>query len=256
MPRAPFTARPSPSTDSPDTGESDRGKTLRLDKYVHDSAGLTRKLAKQAVRRGRVSVDGTQVRDPSSKIGTAYVVRLDGVALDRPAPRYLMMNKPQGCICATSDPHQRTVLELLPPEYGEGLTIAGRLDIDTTGLLLLSEDGQWIHRVTSPRHGHRKTYRASLAEPLVASAESRFERGIYLKNDKRRTLPAELVRLSDSEVRITLAEGRYHQVKRMFAAVGNHVTALHREQIGDLSLDADLASGGFRELSRKEIELF
>lgn len=229
---------------------------MRLDKFLHDSARLTRKLAKKSVRDGRVSLDGSPVTDPAIKVDEQSRVALDGIPLPWPSLRYLMLHKPRDCICATTDPHQRTVIDLLPPELGEGLIIAGRLDIDTTGLVLLSEDGQWVHRVTSPRHGHRKIYRAILAEPLDDSAESRFERGIYLKGEKKRSLPAQLSRISDTEVRITVSEGRYHQVKRMFGALGNRVTALHREQIGEVRLDPGLAQGQYRQLTRDEIDAF
>lgn len=229
---------------------------MRLDKFLHDSARLTRKLARKIIREGRVSLDGIPVKDPALKVTGDSVVHMDGLPLPWPSLRYLMLNKPPGCICATSDPHQRTVIDLLPPELGEGLIIAGRLDMDTTGLVLLSEDGQWVHRVTSPRHGHPKTYHATLAEPLAESAESRFQRGICLKGEKKRTLPAQLSRLSQTEARITLAEGRYHQVKRMFGALENRVTTLHREQIGEIRLDPELAPGEYRDLTRDEIDAF
>jgi 16S rRNA pseudouridine516 synthase len=131
--------------------------------------------------------------------------------------------------------------------------VAGRLDIDTTGLVLLTDDGDWSHRITSPRHRCSKTYRAVLAEPLDESAVTRFAEGLLLRNEGKKTLPAELELLSPTEARLTLSEGRYHQVKRMFAALGNRVVALHRERIGAVALDAGLQPGQWRELTAQEI---
>ena len=229
---------------------------MRLDKFLHDSAGLSRKLAKKAVRDGRVRLDGEATHDPARHVAPSDTITLDGSVLPWPAPRYLMLNKPPDCICATRDPHQRTVIDLLPPAAGEHLLIAGRLDIDATGLLLLSDDGRWIHRVTSPRHAHEKVYLATLAEPLDHSAEARFTRGIFLEGENKRTLPATLARLSETEVRVTLTEGRYHQVKRMFGALGNRVATLHRERIGRIRLDPALEPGDYRELTAAEVAAF
>jgi 16S rRNA pseudouridine516 synthase len=229
---------------------------VRLDKFLHDSAGLSRKLAKKAVRDGRVRVGAREASDPAHHVAPSNIITLDGAVLPWPSARYLMLHKPPDCICATRDPHQRTVIDLLPPDVGEHLLIAGRLDIDATGLLLLSDDGQWIHRVTSPRHAHEKVYLATLAEPLIDAAERRFARGILLEGENARTLPALLERLSDKRVRVTLTEGRYHQVKRMFGALGNRVTALHREKIGGIRLDPELEPGNYRELTTEEVAAF
>ena len=229
---------------------------MRLDKFLHDSAGLSRKLAKKAVRDGRVRLDAETTHDPARQVAPSDTITLDGSVLPWPAPRYLMLHKPPDCICATRDPHQRTVIDLLPPDVGKHLLIAGRLDIDATGLLLLSDDGQWIHRVTSPRRAHEKVYLATLAEPLGDTAERRFARGIFLEGDNERTRPARLERLSDTRVRVTLTEGRYHQVKRMFGALGNRVTNLHREKIGVIQLDPALEPGDYRQLTAAEVAGF
>lgn len=229
---------------------------MRLDKFLHDSAGLSRKLAKKAVRDGRVRLDAEAASDPARHVAPSNIITLDGAVLPWPSARYLMLHKPLDCICATRDPHQRTVIDLLPPDVGEHLLIAGRLDIDATGLLLLSDDGQWIHRVSSPRHAHEKVYLATLAEPLMDAAERRFARGILLEGENARTLPAVLERLSDTRVRVTLTEGRYHQVKRMFGALGNRVTTLHREKIGPILLDPALEPGDYRELTDEEVAAF
>jgi len=229
---------------------------MRLDRYLHLATGLSRSQARKLVRERRVSVDGDEVKDPAAQVADSARVYVDGASLTPPASRFLMLNKPPGVICSTSDPSHRTVIDLLPPEETEGLHIAGRLDIDATGLVLLSDDGQWIHRVTSPRHKQPKVYRATLAEPLVEDAEKHLVRGIFLKGENKRTLPADLERITPTQMRITVTEGRYHQVKRMFAALGNRVVGLHRERIGTIRLDPGLAPGEYRRLTDEEIAAF
>ena len=165
-----------------------------------------------------------------------------------------MLHKPQGVVCATIDEQHKTVLELLNPDEHAGLHVAGRLDIDATGLVLLTDDGEWSHRITSPRHDCGKTYRVTLAEPLDASLVARFAEGIQLRNEKKFTRPAILEIIAPREARLTISEGKYHQVKRMFAALENRVTTLHRERIGVLDLDPALQPGEWRPLTREEIE--
>jgi 16S rRNA pseudouridine516 synthase len=144
------------------------------------------------------------------------------------------------------------VLSLLPEPLSQRLHLVGRLDKDTTGLLLLTDDGAWSHRVASPNRRCSKTYLVALARPLAEDAESRLLQGLLLHNEKTPTRPAVLQRLDERRVRITITEGRYHQVRRMFAALGNHVVGLHRESIGGLSLDAALGPGEWRDLSVNE----
>jgi len=133
------------------------------------------------------------------------------------------------------------------------LHAAGRLDIDTTGLVLLTDDGQWSHRITSPRHHCEKTYRVTLESPISDDTAAQFTAGVQLHNEKSLTKPAQLEVITPTDVRLTLSEGRYHQVKRMFAAVGNRVIELHRERIGDIVLDEDLEPGEYRALTEDEI---
>lgn len=229
---------------------------MRLDKYLCHATGLSRSNAQKVIRRSQVTVDGVVVRDPSYKTGerSQVVWREQEVALQ--GHRYFMLNKPQGVICATSDPSHRTVLDLLEVDIKKGLHAAGRLDIDTTGLVLISDDGDWTHRITAPSHKCSKRYRVTLAEPLDESAVMQFAEGVELRNEEKKTKPATLEIITPTEVLITIGEGKYHQVKRMFAAVGNHVVALHREAIGGLQLDEGLATGEYRELSKAERILF
>ena len=227
---------------------------MRLDRFVSQAAGISRSQARSLIRRGRVNVDGEPVRDAARHVGEAERVEHAGEILVAPQPIYLMMNKPCGLLSATSDSEQDTVLSMLPPALAARVHLVGRLDKDTSGLLLLTDDGVWSHRVTSPNHSCAKTYLVELAEPLVADAESRLRRGLDLRSEKLPTRPAALQRLDATHARITITEGRYHQVRRMFAALGNRVLALHRERIGGLFLDEALRAGQWRALSPAERE--
>ena len=227
---------------------------MRLDQYLASGTGLSRKDAKRAITGKRVQVNGQLCRSTSANINTGDSVLLDGEPVTLPGELYLMLHKPAGVISATTDSNQPTALDLLPPELARQVHIAGRLDKDTTGLLLITSDGQWSHRVTSPRRDCPKTYRVQLAEPLTAEARQALEQGIQLNGEDTATRPAQVLACSEQEIELTISEGRYHQVKRMLAAVGNHVTALHRQRIGAIELDAGLAPGQFRELTRSEID--
>lgn len=227
---------------------------MRLDKYLAQATGMSRKEVKKQLHAGWVVVNDEPERDSGRHINADDQVELDGQLLSEPRPRFLMLHKPVGYICSNDDPVHATALTLIDLPAAEKLLIAGRLDLDTTGLLLLTDDGQWTHRITSPKHKLPKRYRVWLAEPLQANAEALLQRGIMLKSESQRTKPAQLQRISDTEVLITLTEGRYHQVKRMFAALDNRVVALHREQIGDILLDPSLAPGEYRELTQAEID--
>jgi 16S rRNA pseudouridine516 synthase len=146
-----------------------------------------------------------------------------------------------------------TVLELLDEDNLEQLHAAGRLDIDTTGLVLLTDDGQWSHRITAPRSQCRKTYYVETADPIAPELVALFKEGVQLKGEMRPTLPADLVIIHEQAARLTLQEGKYHQVKRMFAFAGNRVELLHREAIGPIALDDDLEPGQYRALTAEEI---
>lgn len=227
--------------------------TMRLDKYLAQTTGMSRKDVKKRLHAGLVSVNGEEQRDSGLHVSGVDVILLDGALLSEPRARYLMLHKPDGFVCSNDDPTHATALTLIDLPNAERLIIAGRLDLDTTGLVLITDDGQWSHRITSPRHKLAKRYRVKLDEPLCSDAEELLERGVILRSEAKRTKPAQLERISDTEVLLTLTEGRYHQVKRMFAALNNRVTALHREQIGDIRLDLDLAPGEYRDLTDAEV---
>ena len=168
--------------------------------------------------------------------------------------RYFMLHKPQGYVCANKDKEHLTVINLIEEPRAENLSVAGRLDIDTTGLVLLTDDGQWLHRVISPRHHCTKVYYIETERVIDERQRNKLEQGVWLNHEKTRTRPAQLETIDEYHYRLTLTEGRYHQVKRMLAAIDNHVESLHREQIGAIRLDPLLAPGEYRPLSVQEIE--
>lgn len=227
---------------------------MRLDKFIAQQLGVSRAIAGREIRGSRVTVDGDIVKDTSFKLLPEHDVEYDGNTLvQQNGPRYFMLNKPQGYVCSTDDPDHPTVLYFLDVPVAHKLHAAGRLDIDATGLVLMTDDGQWSHRITSPRHHCEKTYLVTLENPVDETTAEQFAKGVQLHNEKELTKPAVLEVVTPTVVRLTISEGRYHQVKRMFAAVGNHVVGLHRERIGDIALDAALAPGEYRPLTEAEI---
>lgn len=226
---------------------------MRLDYFVANASGLTRKDAKRAMAAGEVSVNGEICRKGAYKLSHGQTVSLRGVPLSLPGERYLMLHKPAGLVCSTDDGDHLTVLSLIPPDLRNGLHIVGRLDLDTTGLLLLTTDGQWSHQVTSPRRHCPKTYRVTLADDIDETAIRLLRQGVMLRNDPKPAKAADLAVIDKNIIDLTITEGRYHQVKRMLAAVENRVTALHRLSVGHIHLDVGLAPGAYRELSEEEI---
>lgn len=227
---------------------------MRLDKYISKNTDFSRKEVKRLLRSGAVTVDGEPVSDPALHINEDQRVELEGAPLTGGGPRYFMLNKPEGYVCATKDSEHPTVIDLIDEPNSDRLQIAGRLDIDTTGLVLITDDGQWNHAVTSPRRGCKKRYYVTTDDDIGPDTIRHFEKGVYLDSEKRRTLPAELELLYANEARLTIREGKYHQVKRMFAAMGNRVDSLHRESVGSIVLDEELAPGDYRPLTDEEVQ--
>ncbi|MCQ4345905.1 pseudouridine synthase [Pseudomonas stutzeri] len=227
---------------------------MRLDRFLGKRPELNRRQVRQLLLDGRVQVDGRTVRDGLRQIDAFARIEVDGQPLQagRPA-RYLMLHKPAGVVSATRDPQHRTVLDLLPADERDGLHIAGRLDGNTTGLLLLTNDGQWSRRLTLPTSKLPKVYRVETAEPIGEEYVATFARGIHFAYEDLVTLPAQLEILDSHNARLTLVEGRYHQVKRMFGHFRNRVTRLHRESIGPIRLDPRLRPGEYRPLDAAEV---
>ena len=231
---------------------------MRLDKLLaHLNCG-SRKEVQAMIRAGRVQVDGVTERDPAAKVDAdAAQVVLDGQAQHYQAQRYYMLNKPAGVITASRDERHDTVLELFPEEMRRGLFAVGRLDKDTEGLLLITDDGALSHALMSPARHVDKVYEAEVEGELVPDAAARFAAGLELK-DGTVCRPAQLEAapdLGENWVRVTLREGKYHQVKRMIAAVGGVVVRLRRVELGGLTLDPALAPGSFRALTTQELTL-
>lgn len=228
----------------------------RLDKVISTALGLTRSQAKDLVKSGEVAVAGQVVKSSALKV-EPDTVTVSGKSVSYKEHIYLVLNKPQGVVSATEDTRDTTVLDLVPEElFRQGLFPAGRLDKDTTGFVLLTDDGDFAHSILSPRHHVSKTYFVTLDKPVDESLVAKFEQGVELY-DGTVCLSAELsIDTSDAtHCTVVLHEGRYHQIKRMFASFGYTVVALHRHAMGSLELDPTLAPGECRELRQEELNL-
>jgi 16S rRNA pseudouridine516 synthase len=228
---------------------------MRLDKFIGVNTRYSRTQIHLLVRQGAVSVNGKLATKPNQHVSEDDAIYVDGEQVAKRQPRYLMLHKPAGYVCANKDSEHPTVLDLLNEPFTEELQIAGRLDVDTTGLVLITDDGDWNHRITAPRHAHHKTYLVTTADPIAEPTAALFSAGILLQGEAKATLPAQLELLGTHVARLKICEGKYHQVKRMFAAVGNRVVALHREAIGDLII-GELTPGKYRNLTEAEVNSF
>ncbi len=224
---------------------------MRLDKYL-GAAGLSRSEAREAIKRGRAAIDGRCVNDAGAQVAQGAPVTLDGLALGARGHVHLMMNKPMGVVTASRDKASGTVFDLLSAKYKKlgGLSAVGRLDRDTTGLLLFTTDGQLAHRLISPRFTVEKVYRASLDRDLSAEHIGKMAAGISLSDFTAKG--ARLVIESPRVGVLTVTEGKYHQVKRMFGSLALTVLALERLSVGGVALDPALAPGEVRPLTGEE----
>lgn len=231
----------------------------RLDRLLANLGYGSRREVQALVAKRLVELDGVALKDAGTKVAvTADLpnhLTIRGQPIDPPAPLTLIMHKPLGVVCSHKEPG-RSVYELLPARFRArepGLSTVGRLDVDTTGLLLITDDGPFLHRVISPKANVAKRYAATLARPLKGDEAAIFASGtLMLESETEPLAPALLEPTGETTANLTLTEGRYHQVRRMFAAVGNHVAALHRDRTGGLELPADLAPGEWRILSAEE----
>ncbi|MFP6848733.1 MAG: 16S rRNA pseudouridine(516) synthase [Pseudomonas sp.] len=227
---------------------------MRLDRFLSNLPLLNRQAARQLLASGRVRVDGTVIGDGLYEVSQFSRIETDSELLQAGKPaRYFMLHKPPGVVSATTHPDHRTVLDLLNEPNKAELHLAGRLDLNTSGLLIITNDGQWSRRLTEPRNRLGKVYRVETEQPISPEYTEVFAQGLYFAYEDLSTLPAELVILSSHSAQLTLHEGRYHQIKRMFGHFQNKVTALHRLSMGAIELDPHLQPGQYRPLSPGEI---
>lgn len=231
-------------------------KLQRIDKVLSNMGIGSRKEVKEYIKDGYVKINGEIISKVDVKVDPYEdEILFNGEDLSYREFIYIMMNKPAGMVSSTDDPRDSIVLELLDESYMHFRPFpVGRLDKDTEGLLLISNDGRMAHELLSPKKGINKTYYVEVSEDIGAYVVDKFKSGVVL-NDGYETLPAELEILEDRKAYLTIQEGKYHQVKRMFGSVGNNVTYLKRVQMGSLNLDLDLEPGEYRELTDEEYKI-
>ncbi|MFJ6025339.1 pseudouridine synthase [Brevundimonas sp. NPDC092305] len=235
--------------------------TARVDKLLGSLGYGSRQEMARMGKAGGIELDGVEITDVSKRIAVTpnlpERMTVDGRPLDPPQGIVILLNKPLGMTCSHKE-DGALVYDVLPSRWRRrdpAISTIGRLDKETSGLLLMTDDGDLLHRVISPKKHVAKVYRARLARPLAGNEVALFASGeLMLEGDDRPLKPAELEVLSPTEARLSVTEGRYHMVRRMFAAVGNHVEALHRERLGGLALPAELAPGDWRLLTPAEID--
>lgn len=227
---------------------------MRLDKFVCKSTALTRGQAIQHIHHGQVRVNDEVTTNEAAQVHENNTIMLNGQRLKARAFRYIVMHKPAGTICSNIDEFYPSVFNHLNVENMAELHIAGRLDADTTGMVLITDDGRWSYNITRPNKQCKKVYRVGLSRNIADNAATLFEKGIKLQGEQNLTLPAVLEVIGQKEVLLTITEGKFHQVKRMFCAIGNKVVSLHRQQIGAIRLD--LKVGQWRDLTEDEVKSF
>ena len=226
---------------------------MRLDKFVSDAAALTRSESRKAIKGGRVNVGDIQIRDIAFQVTEDAIIHLDGQEIFYKEFVYIMLNNPQGYVSATEDRRQKTVLDLLDPSYSRyQLFPVGRLDIDTEGFLLLTNDGELAHNMLAPNKNVGKTYFIRLEEGITDEEMAELEKGVDI--GECITKPAKAQRVSTNEIKLTITEGKFHQIKRMVISVGNKVAYLKRLSYGDFHLDKTLNLGDYRVLSDEEVK--
>lgn len=228
---------------------------MRLDRFLSNLPRFSRKDVRFALVGKRIKVDGQTVSNPLHEVREFSRVECDDEVLQVGKPaRYFMLHKPPGCVSATTDPQHSTVLDLLNESDKHDLHIAGRLDFNTTGLMVITNDGVWSRRLTQPQTKIAKIYYVETEHLISPDYVQKFAEGFYFAFENLTTQPAELTLISPCSARLSIVEGRYHQVKRMFGHFDNKVVRLHRESMGPLRLDPELAPGEYRPLSIAEIQ--
>ena len=227
--------------------------TSRLDRFIAQHCQVSRRNVRLMLAQGRVLVDDLAARDIDQIIDSFSHIVLDGEVIQANTAHYVMLHKPTGVVSATKDDQHKTVIDLLDYSFKGQLHIVGRLDLNTSGLLLLTNDSRWSEHLTQPDNKVKKRYLVTLKNKITEDYIDAFANGMYFGYENLTTKPATLTILSDYQAEVELSEGRYHQIKRMFGRFRNPVVALHRSQIGYLSLDPQLAPGESRVLSTDEI---
>ncbi|WP_254654809.1 pseudouridine synthase [Aliivibrio logei] len=227
---------------------------MRLDKFVCKSTTLTKNEALECIAEGRVKVNAEVVTVESTQVHENNHVTLNGDLLTARPFRYLLMNKPTNTICSNINEVYPSLFNYIKEGNNSELHIAGRLDSDTTGLVLITDDGRWSYNIITPSKKCEKVYRVGLRHIITSEAITKIELGVQLQGELELTRPAKLKIITEREVLLTITEGKFHQVKRMFSAVGNKVILLHREQIGEISLDVN--EGEWRYLTDYEVNSF
>ncbi len=231
---------------------------VRLDKFLTQALAITRSQAKELLSKGRVVVDGVVCKKGDTKVSPAQEVTVNGKGVTAAAEYvYLMLNKPEGIVSASRDPRDKTVVDLVAEQFPRReLFPAGRLDKTSTGFVLITDDGAFAHEILHPKHHVPKTYVVGIDTPLTAEMIQGFETGVILA-DGQTMEPASVKALSEDGflVRVQLRQGVYHQIKRMFGVYGVGVNTLHREDIGGIALDKNLAPGEWRQLTEREVQI-
>ena len=220
----------------------------RLDRFISQKLDCKKRQVQLLLARGLVSVDKVICYEGERRIGQFSKIEVEGQLLRHQFAVYLMLNKPAGVVSATVDDQHMTVLDILPAKY-QGLHIAGRLDLQSTGLLLLTNDGHWSRQITQPSTKLPKHYTVTVTNPISQAEVDAFAKGIYFAFEDLTTAPAQLTITATTSAHIILHEGRYHQIKRMFGHFRNPVLSIHRTQVGAIKLPADLPAGGYRAVS-------
>ena len=226
----------------------------RLDRFLAQHCQISRKQVRLMLAQSRVKINGTIARNIEQVIDTFTHITLDNKVIQDNTAYYIMLNKSVGVVCATKDKQHKTVLDLLEYPFKNELHIVGRLDLNTSGLVLLTNDSRWSERLTLPEHKVSKRYIVYLKNKLDEAYVNAFAEGMYFSFEDITTKPAKLTIIADYQAEVELTEGRYHQIKRMFGRFRNPVTALHRASIGTVVLDSQLAAGQSRMLTLQEVE--
>ena len=222
----------------------------RLDRLLSKQLNVCRAAIKPILAKGQVKVDGTLISDAQHAVNEFSLIEVSGVVIQNKQARHIMLNKPKGYVSATKDDSHPTVMELINESYVHELHIAGRLDLNTTGLILLTNDSRWSESLTNSTNGVVKKYLVTTKDPInYEQYQSAFSRGIYFKTEDITTKPAKLTAINEHQCYLEITEGKYHQVKRMFGYFANEVLELHRERIGKFELDSNLALGDYRAIA-------